>query len=146
MKLLKLMYIVERISLLEAESPIFGGRYCSLPRGPIISEVLDALNHDEWEGLHKSDSNQIHAKSGIKVPVEYLSQWANNVIERVYLEFGAWDANQVSEYTHTEFPEWKRPNDSDRGAPIKISDILPDAGPELESLADELSYLDSLAK
>ena len=145
MKLVKLMYIVERTALQEAETALFGGRYFSLPYGPIISEVGDALDGETWSGLQKSGSHDVALTPGVEVPNEFLSVWSGEMLERVYREYGHMDQWQISEYTHAHFKEWKQPQGAIKRVPITLSDILPEPNPELESLAAELTFLDSLS-
>lgn len=142
MKLVKLMYITERTSLREAESPVFGGMYLSMEFGPLISEVLDALNFDYWQGLVK-DGYDIKVLPGTSVPREHFSEWSLELLQRIYEQYGKMDQWKLSELTHEQFSEWKDPGRGRREI-INISDIVPESGAELESLAAELSHLRNL--
>lgn len=144
MKLVKLMYIVERTALQEAETALFGGKYFSLPYGPIISEVVDALDDQKWSGLQKNGGHDVALMPGVEVPNEFMSEWSREMLERVYREYGHMDQWQISEYTHAHFKEWKQPQGANKRVPIALSDILPEPNAELESLADELTFLRAL--
>lgn len=145
MKLVKLMYIVERTALQEAETALFGGKYFSLPYGPIISEVVDALDDEKWSGLQKSREHDVALMPGVEVPYEFMSEWSAELLERVYRDFGKLDQWQISDFTHTHFKEWKQPQGANKRIPISLSDILPEPNPELESLAADLTFLNSLS-
>lgn len=142
MKLVKLMYIAERTSLRESESPMFGGIYYSLAFGPVISEVLDALNANHWKGLHVQQY-EIVLEQGATPALDSLSDWGKSLIERVYSQFGSMSEWALSDMTHAEFAEWKDPGRGHREI-IAIRDMVPEGGAELEELAGELSYLREL--
>ena len=44
MKLVKLIYLLDRLSLEKRGIPVVAGTYFSLPNGPITSEFLDLIN------------------------------------------------------------------------------------------------------
>src|SRR5947209_9878887 len=44
MKLVKLMYLLERLSLDQRGLPVTGGDYLSMRNGPVTSEILDLIN------------------------------------------------------------------------------------------------------
>lgn len=142
MKLVKLIYIAERTSLQETESPVFGGTYCSLAYGPVISEVLDALNGNYWPGLVLQQYN-VALADGKQPSQDALSEWGRELIARVYAQFGAMDQWTISEWTHREFAEWHDPGKGHREM-ISIRDIVPEGGEALEELAGELTYLREL--
>src|SRR5260370_27548621 len=51
MKLVKLVYLLDRISVARRGVPVVGGAYFSLPNGPITSEFLDLINSGRLWGL-----------------------------------------------------------------------------------------------
>ncbi|MCX6902938.1 MAG: Panacea domain-containing protein, partial [Verrucomicrobia bacterium] len=54
MKLVKLMYLLDRLSLDRRGIPVVGGDYLSMRNGPVTSEVLDLIN--EGRLYHESDA------------------------------------------------------------------------------------------
>ncbi|WP_423930748.1 Panacea domain-containing protein [Candidatus Palauibacter sp.] len=42
---IKLLYLVDRRSLLERGVPVTYGRYVSMSHGPVLSETLDLINY-----------------------------------------------------------------------------------------------------
>ncbi len=44
MKLVKLVYLLDRLSMARRGIPVVGGAYFSLPNVPITSELLDLIN------------------------------------------------------------------------------------------------------
>ena len=51
MKLAKLVYLLDRISVARRGVPVVGGAYFSLRNGPITSEFLDLINSGRLWGL-----------------------------------------------------------------------------------------------
>src|SRR5260370_16830191 len=51
MKLVKLVYLLDRISVARRGVPVVGGAYFSLPNGPITSEFLYLINSGRLWGL-----------------------------------------------------------------------------------------------
>src|SRR5438105_12462602 len=51
MKLVKLVYLLDRSSVARRGVPVVGGAYFSLPNGPITSEFLDLINSGCLWGL-----------------------------------------------------------------------------------------------
>jgi hypothetical protein len=45
MKLIKLLYAADRESLLRFGKPSIGGHYYAMKLGPVVSEILDLLDH-----------------------------------------------------------------------------------------------------
>ncbi len=50
MKLVKLMYLLDRLSLDRRGVPVAGGDYLSMRNGPVISELLDLINAGRFFG------------------------------------------------------------------------------------------------
>lgn len=142
MKLCKLMYIAERMSLQESESPLFGGMYCSLAYGPVISEVLSAIDANYWQGLNLQQYDVV-LKPNTEFTTDAMSDWGHELIVRVYEQYGKMNQWELSDWTHREFAEWKDPGKGRREM-IAIRDIVLDGGEALEELAGELSYLREL--
>ena len=95
--------------------------------------ILQAGDHP----LIRHASYMFYAKSRV-----VTQQW---LLERVYRDFGKLDQWQISDFTHTHFKEWKQPQGANKRIPISLSDILPEPNPELESLAADLTFLNSLS-
>lgn len=50
MKLVKLLYLLDRLSLDRRGIPVIGGDYLSMRNGPVTSEVLDLVNAGRLAG------------------------------------------------------------------------------------------------
>jgi|LakMenEpi03Aug12_release.lakeMendotaPanAssembly.Ray.scaffolds.fasta_scaffold278576_2 uncharacterized phage-associated protein len=150
MKLIKLMYLVDRAALLDWGRPITHDYYFSLPNGPILSTVLDLIN-----GRISSDlTTGLIWREYISEPQEYniqlkqdcnpknLSKKQVEVINQVFNKFGQFSEWNLRDYTHDNCSEWQDP----LGSRIEISyhDILSSSDiseEEIEIIESELADL-----
>lgn len=126
MKLIKLLYIADRISLSEYHSSITTSSYYSMKFGPVTSEIFDRIKHPEdyqvdgaWNSTIEKKIYDVFLKKDF-IPY-YLSKNERNILSRVDEEYKNVDQFDLSEFSHT-FPEWRDPGDS--SIPISIEDIL----------------------
>lgn len=55
----KLMYLLERRSLIENCAPVVGGRYVAMNNGPLISQVYDEVKANAWDGIEQRGYNVV---------------------------------------------------------------------------------------
>lgn len=156
MKLMKLLYLVDREALIQWGRPITFDWYYSLPHGPVLSFTLDRINSQPnpnhptyWNSYiseRQGDGNQIKLLK--EVPNDQLSPAEEELLDRVYTQFGGMNQWDLEEYTH-KLPEWRDPLGS--SLPIDIGDILRFGGyseDEIKEVKDALeaeSFANSLA-
>jgi uncharacterized phage-associated protein len=128
-RLLKLMYFMDREALIRWGEPVTNDRYFSLDRGPILSAVKNLI-YDEpeaptfWNAHISSPSNYMIEL--IDEPGnEELSAAEEHLIEEIHNQYGHLDRWQLVKKSH-ELPEWDDPHGSSN--PIEIDDILKAAG------------------
>jgi uncharacterized phage-associated protein len=136
MKLIKLMYIVERRSLLRYGHPVTFDLYYSLDHGPILSRTKNLLCEGPRPGTESIFANYVSPPRGYDVElvtndfeVTHLSDAEVALADEVFAEFGNWWRWDVRDYTHT-LPEWQDPE----GGSIEITyhDILVAGGVSVE--------------
>lgn len=139
MKLMKLMYLLDRESISEDGYAIVGGRYMSFAYGPVVSEELDAANYNTWSGIIKSEDGYELQLRGKDFDFELISEWVEDKIQAVYQKYGKMTPFELSEYTHRKenCPEWADPS-SKKTEYISLRDIAGDKADEVEALAQEL--------
>lgn len=140
MKLMKLMYLLDREAICEDGCAIVGGHYMSFAYGPVVSEELDAANYNTWAGITRSKDGyelQLHGKD---FAFDLISEWVEEKIQTVYQKFGKMTPFELSEYTHQKenCPEWAAPSRK-KTEYISLRDIAGDKADEVEALAQELS-------
>ena len=139
LKLMKLMYLSERLSLGRYGDTITGDDFVSMKNGPVLSMMLNHLNGfvksspdgwDKWIADRSENIIELRDPSMIRTPEEdllALSETDLECLNEVWSEFGHWDSWKLVEYTHSEAcPEWQDPGNSSR--PIPPSRLLKAVG------------------
>jgi len=153
LKLIKLLYLVERESLVRLGAPLTHDSYCSLPHGPVLSATLDRINTREcYEGGYwdRYISPKAHFEVSLRqpeVPNGQLSRAEEALIDEVFAKHGHLSRWDLVEFTHG-LPEWKDPKGS--ALPIDPADILRSEGfsdneiAEMQAEWEEAAYANGL--
>lgn len=155
-KLLKLLYIADRNSILQWKEPITHDQYVSMDKGPVLSRTYQIINetYDESTSWKQQISERFDHKVRLNHPdrhidPDWLSESELDILDEVFNEFGHWDRFDLCNYTHG-FPEWQDPQGS--MIPFTIRDIQIGAGQsevEIDSALELIavhSYLRGLEK
>ena len=139
LKLIKLLYLVERESLVRFGVPLTHDSYCSLPHGPVLSATLDRINTREcYEGgywdrhISPKTNNEVSLREA-DVPNGQLSPAEEALIDEVFAKYGHLSRWDLVELTHG-LPEWTDPKGS--ALPIDPADILRLEGFSEEEIAE----------
>ena len=141
LKLVKLLYLADRESLIETGAPITGDRFVSMRFGPVLSRVLDLIRDDcpaddsVWHGYVAR--KRFDARLVGNTESKRLSDFDRGVLDGVFEAYGCLKEWDVVARTHA-LPEWKDPGDT--AIPIEPEDILRYSGyseAEIESVADD---------
>ena len=149
LKLVKLIYIVERESLLRWGRSVTYDRFVSMPHGPVLSRTLDLITEEAPPNEPSVFNQHISQPSDYKVelrdpfPMENstLSPAEIDLIDDVYGQYGHLTRWNLVEITHS-FPEWEDPQGS--STDISIRSILERNGktePEADAILSELNAL-----
>lgn len=155
MKLVKLIYLLDRLSLDRRNIPVVGGDYLSMRNGPITSEMLDMISAgrlfgDKDSGWEKCVSDRRNHEIQLEqMPGrEHLSDAELTLVNEIWAEHGGKDQWQLAEWCHTHCPEW---TPLTRGcAPIAVERIAialgkaPEEVRKLTREAAELNLLDEI--
>lgn len=136
MKLIKLLYLIDRESLRQRGTPITGDDYFSMSNGPVLSSVLNLINEDPEPGHVSYWASQISEPNASREVAllncantddyeESLSVAERRLADTVFNEFGHLSRWQIRDYTHT-LPEWHRIESGRRA--ITVEDILRHVG------------------
>jgi uncharacterized phage-associated protein len=132
MKLVKLLYLLDRLSLVRRGLPVLGGDYFSMKNGPVTSEVLDLINAGQLEGFTTDWAEFISDCAEHKLALraapdtERLSESELQLIGEVFTEHGRKTTFELVEWCHRHCPEW-RPVTRGRHE-IRVEDILEAGG------------------
>lgn len=155
MKLVKLVYLLDRLSLDRRGIPVVGGDYLSMRNGPVTSELLDLINSGRLFGENDrrweqsvSDRREHNIRLE-QVPARVnLSDAELKLLDEIWAEHGSKDQWQLVEWCHTHCGEW---TPLARGcAPIAVERIAqalgkpPEVVQKLAREAAELNQLDEI--
>ncbi|NJL88834.1 MAG: SocA family protein [Coleofasciculaceae cyanobacterium SM2_1_6] len=128
--LLKMLYIADRIALERMEQPITGDCAYSMKYGPVLSGVYDLIKGNPvgdalplWRSFFLTKYPKDHTISLLADPGDdHLCEEEEEIIQKVYAEFGHLDPFDVAEWTHG-LPEWQKPRENSC-IPIVVDDVL----------------------
>ena len=126
LQLVKLLYLVDRESVVRRGTPVTGDRMVSMDHGPVLSTTLDLINEnrdratgneiEEWQHyVAPRDGNDL--RPVVAEPVEgdasrafydELSRWELNLIDEIAEKYGAMTAGKLIDLGHA-LPEWHAP-------------------------------------
>lgn len=134
MKLIKLMYLSDRISLLKFRRPITGDRYVAMKLGPVLSNVYDHIKNGTWD-RYLIKENRYNVRLVSDPLTGPLSEDEINILQEVWEYCRKHDQWQLSDLTH-DLPEWQEtPKDKD----IPVERILQALGKKKKEI-DEIRY------
>ncbi|MEC4815828.1 MAG: Panacea domain-containing protein [Scytonema sp. PMC 1069.18] len=149
MKLIKLLYLVDREALLRWGRPVTYDSYVSMRHGPVLSEVLDRISEGDPPGVtsiwnqYISEPRKYEVELKQDCPPDDLSEAEEQLICEIFNKFGHNTRWELVELLHEVLPEWKNPGNS--SIPIEYHDILK-AGGKTEMEAREIeSEIESVA-
>jgi uncharacterized phage-associated protein len=145
MKLVKLVYLLDRLSVARRGIPVVGGVYYSMRNGPVTSELLDIINagkladdaDQSWEQAI-SDRNGHEVTLLQAVRTDCISESEIQLIREIYTEHGAKDQWAIRDFCHQNCGEWT-PMQAGRER-IQIEDIAANLGKteaEIRRISDE---------
>lgn len=119
LKLMKLLYLVDRESMNRFGFSMSGDRMVSMPRGPVLSKTLNLMNGGErgsdvgWnKWIHGAENYclTLRIKNADRNDYDELSRADLELLDGVYSEFGWMDQWQLVDYTHENCAEWEDPH------------------------------------
>ena len=147
MKLIKLLYIVDREALLRWGRPVTGDRYVSMDHGPVLSQTLNLITEEPRPDEHTVWAHHISQPENFEVRLERppgadeLSEAEVQLIDEIFGCYGRMKRWDLVAFVH-QFPEWQDPDGS--AIPIQYRDILRAGGKtdgQIEAVLKELSEL-----
>jgi uncharacterized phage-associated protein len=145
MKLIKLLYIVDREALLRWGRPVTTDAYFSMKHGPVLSQVLDLITEgpnplvgDTFWTQHISEPEHYEVSLKKDPADDELSEAEEELIQEAFARFGRFNQWELVDVVH-KFPEWKDPEGS--ATPINYADILKaenKAPEEIRAIENEL--------
>jgi len=147
MKLIKLLYLIDREALLKWGFPLTCDRYVSMDKGPVLSNTYNLI----MEGVQ--DKSKSYWYDHISEPANYsvelltdagdgeLSDAEIELITKIDAKYKDKDQWDMVEIVH-ELPEWVDPEGS--SVPIQYEDILREAGKTEVEIANYIKEIEAL--
>jgi Protein of unknown function (DUF4065) len=140
-RLLTLLYLADRQSLVETGCPITGARLMGLPVGPLAEQIFDLIRGAQaartWSCYVAAPVDNRVALAAADPANDSLSEYESDVLAEVHDTFGRMDDAQLKEHLHG-LPEWRR----QAGEALEIDpvEILRAAGQSEEMIADAVAH------
>lgn len=144
MKLLKLLYLADRESLIRWGRPITFDSFFAMDHGMVLSHTFDRINGEEkesekWDQIFRHCGNYQLQLLNPRIGTNELSKVEVQLLDEIIRKFGQCDQWELSELHHG-LPEWIDPRGS--SIPLDVSDLLEKATEktpaEIEAIKREL--------
>ena len=138
MKLVKLTYLLDRLSIQRRGLPVLGGDYFSMKNGPVTSEFLDLINAGNLDGVASdwdqfiSDRKDHGVALRANVQTDRLSESELLLLSETYAQHGQKAPDQLVDWCHRNCAEWHPITQGRRD--IQVEDILQAAGKTPEQI------------
>jgi len=147
LRVVKLIYLADRKSILKRGIPIVGGHCFSMRKGPVNGDVMDFVNQRNAPGWKKIISpRKGNALSVISNPdYDSLSESELQMLDEVVLEHSTRTTDELVEWCHRNCEEYEQVGASER-KPISVESILQAEGKTKARIARVVNEAESLAK
>jgi uncharacterized phage-associated protein len=151
LRLIKLVYLADRKSIIDRGIPIVGGTYYSMRKGPVISEVMNFVNMQNaprWKETISPRSGDEVRLCGIP-DFGALSKSELNILDGVVAEHHQRTTEELVAWCHDHCPEYEQVRAGQRKL-ITVESILKGAKKEVAQIrkviesANEIEELNEL--
>lgn len=125
LKVIKLLYLADRLSLAKRDKPLIFDEYFSMRHGPVTSASLNGINGEiadpAWKKIELlKDNRSIISKDSSDR--DRLSKADLRILTETWEEFGKMSASQIRAWTHDNCPEYSEVEGG--RLPISLDEIL----------------------
>lgn len=147
LKLLKLLYLADRRSLIETGFPITGDSYAAMDKGPVLSALLDRFRGRVFGAASFRSLIQRGNQFGVRLladPPERgaLSDYEIGVLADIDQQYGHMTGEELIDLLHRDAPEWTppKPGSSRPIAPETILRLGGRSEGEIAAIARDADY------
>lgn len=148
-KLIKLLYLLDREALKRWGVPVTTDRYVSMDNGPVTSRILNLITEDRlkptWSQYISAPLGEYEVKLIKDAPTDRLSRAEEKLIREIFETYGHRNRWELIDNVMHKLPEWQDPQGS--SIPIAIRDILKATGErdehEIRAIIRELQAIAS---
>jgi uncharacterized phage-associated protein len=146
LKLIKLLYLVDRAALLNWGIPVTTDYYVSMDNGPVVSRIYNLITEETpkplWAEFISAPLGEYEVELRKDAPADRLSRAEEKLIHDVYDQYGRMNRWALVDYVHT-LPEWQNPHGG--MIPISIRDILKAGGEDDQEIRAVMRELRAMA-
>ena len=148
LKLIKLLYFLDREALLRWGRPVTTDRFVAMPHGPVVSQIYNLIcdgpepvRASRWHASITKDGYDVFL-SDPTVATDELSRVELRLIDEIANKYAGLSKWQVRDLSH-DLPEWADPQGS--SFPIEYEDILRAEGRTEHDVRVIIGELENLA-
>ena len=128
-KLLKVLYLADRRSLVETGTPITGDRVVNMKNGPVLRELYSLIkgssaNGEAWRAIFERVDYDLCLRSD--PGRDDLSEYDMDLLVALSEEYRSWSYSKMIDLVH-QLPEWREPP-AGKSTPLSAQEILVGAG------------------
>lgn len=136
-KLIKLLYLIDRQALLQWGIPVTTDHYVSMDHGPVVSNIYSLITEEKQKPVWAKYISQPLGDYEVALlnedcPTDRLSKAEENLVNEVYEKYGYRNRWDLIDNVMHRLPEWTNPNGS--SIPIHVKDILLASGESPEEI------------
>ena len=153
LKLIKLMYLIDREALVRWGWSMTGDRYVSMEHGQVLSGTYDLIRDERfgdsyWKHFISPPLGEYEVKLVAEPEANQLSDAEHGLIEEIYSKFGRKNRWWLRDYTH-RLPEYRQTNgpslDVDYASVLKAANKSEAEIREILDDLEEIAVLEDLA-
>lgn len=143
LKLMKELYLSDRLSIEERDTSISGDVYFSMNHGPVLSATLNLIRNGEFKNYFSQTKVSYFPDLILKQTAgdSFLSAKDKEYLKAISDQFKNASCWELEEYTH-KLPEWKDPSGS--STKIRYQDIMRALGRSEEEIAEAKKEYDQI--
>ena len=133
-KLIKLVFLADRLHLARYGRPIVGGRYCAMAHGPVASELYDAIKEGKLSGVAEPIPPKLELSA--MADEDCLAESDVEVLKEINDQYGPWDTFRLRDLTH-RFVAWSKNHKGDKSSyPLPYEHFFDDLPAEDREMLD----------
>jgi len=127
-KLIKLLYLSDRLMLEKCNDVITGDKFVNMPRGQVVSTIYDLIKgkakreyQASWDSLFIKDGYDLKFLVSNNLNDDELSEAEIEILKEIDKKFKKDSCKKIIDYIHT-LPEWQDPKGSSK--PLSYEKVL----------------------
>ncbi len=147
-KLIKLLYLADRESLLRWGLPFTTDRHVSMDNGPVLSRILNLITDDipkpVWSAYISAPLGEYEIQLIKDAPTDQLSKAEEKLMAEIFDKFGHMNRWELIDKVMHKLPEWQNPCGS--SFPISVRDILEAGGEDAHDIRAIVKEINAMGR